>query len=74
MTDAASQQAATPLAGRCSDCAGRLIATQVEPQLYVRRRGSTSGDTWSTTQLEAWTCLGCGRTDLYAAEPAGLAG
>ncbi len=53
----------------CSRCEGRLIPTQVETQLFVRRRGDTSGATWSTTHLDSWTCLNCGRTDLYAAEP-----
>ncbi len=54
---------------RCSACAGRLIPTEVEGQLYVRRRGDTSRSAWSATPLEGWTCYDCGRTDLYAAEP-----
>lgn len=53
----------------CSACSGRLLPTEVESRLYVRRRGDTSGDAWSTTQLESWTCHDCGRTDLYATEP-----
>lgn len=56
-------------AERCSSCDGRLVPTRVEPHVYVRRRGETSGATWSTTPLDAWTCLTCGRTDLYAAAP-----
>ena len=61
--------AEAPLPLLCSACDGRLIPTEVESQLYVRRRGETSGDAWSTTRLEGWTCHGCRRTDLYAAEP-----
>ncbi len=53
----------------CSRCEGQLVPTRVETQLFVRRRGDTSRATWSTTHLDAWTCLNCGRTDLYAAEP-----
>ena len=61
--------AEAPSPPRCSACASRLIPTEVETQLYVRRRGDTSGAAWSATRLEGWTCLGCGRTDLYAVEP-----
>jgi hypothetical protein len=57
----------------CSGCDGELVATQVDTQLFVRLRGDDSGSRWTTTQLDAWTCLGCGRTDLYAAEPGRLA-
>lgn len=53
----------------CASCDGSLIPTQVESKLYVRKRGDSSGSAWSTTALEAWTCLGCGRTDLFACEP-----
>jgi len=61
--------AKAPSPPRCSACDGRLIPTEVETQLYVRRRGDTSRAAWSATRLEGWTCHGCGRTDLYAAEP-----
>ena len=64
-----SLDAGKPVPPRCSACSGRLIPTEVESQLYVRRRGDTSGAAWSATQLEGWTCYDCGRTDLYAAEP-----
>ncbi len=62
-----------PVAPKCSMCEGRLIPTRVDTQLLVRRREDATGAAWSTTQLDAWTCLGCGRTDLYAAEPQRLA-
>lgn len=58
-----------PSPPQCSACAGKLIPTDIETQLYVRRRGDTTGAAWSATQLEGWTCYDCGRTDLYAAEP-----
>ncbi len=57
----------------CSGRDGELVATQVDTQLFVRLRGDDSGSRWTTTQLDGWTCLGCGRTDLYAAEPGRLA-
>jgi hypothetical protein len=57
----------------CSGWDGELVATQVDTQLCVRLRGDDSGSRWTTTQLDAWSCLGCGCTDLYAAEPGCLA-
>ncbi len=61
-----------PQPPQCAGCAGELIPTQVESKLFVRQRGDTSGAAWTVSALAAWTCLSCGRTELYACEPGRL--
>jgi len=53
----------------CTACTGRLVPTEVDTRLYVHRQGADQRSAWSSTPLRAWTCVGCGHTDLYAAEP-----
>lgn len=58
----------------CGSCAGGLVPTDVDTNLHVRLRGEGTDVAWSTTPLHAWTCLACGRTELFAEDPRRLAG
>ena len=46
-----------------------MVPTDVEDQLFVRRRGEGSDVAWSASQLDSFSCTICGRTDLYASDP-----
>jgi ribosomal protein S27AE len=53
----------------CQNCGGNMVPTDVEDQLFVRRRGEGRRDGWSASQLDSFSCTDCGRTDLYASHP-----
>lgn len=58
-----------PQVPACGSCDGGLVPTEVDTQLYVRLSGEGTDAAWTTTPLQAWTCLTCGRTELLAEEP-----
>ena len=73
-TDSLPSMNATPSPTTCQNCGGDMVPTDVEDQLFVRRRGEGRRDGWSASQLDSFTCTTCGRTDLYASDPDRLRG
>jgi hypothetical protein len=61
--------AASEIAWRSCGCGGSMVELVVGTRLSVHERIDAPEEFWPATPLDAWTCLDCGRTDLFARSP-----
>jgi hypothetical protein len=54
-------------------CSGRMVRSALSTNLSVRHVGESSADYWSMSPLDAFTCVDCGRTELFAEDPSAIA-
>ena len=54
-------------------CNGRMVRSALSTNLTIRHVGESSADYWSTSKLDAFTCVDCGRTELFAENPSAIA-
>jgi len=72
---AMTEERVSELAGtnkKCN-CDGRMVQSALCTGLSVRHPGETRAAYWSSSPLEAFTCIVCGRTELFAQNPGLLA-
>jgi hypothetical protein len=54
-------------------CSGQMVRSALSTNISVRHVGESSADYWSMSRLDAFTCVDCGRTDLFAEDPSAIA-
>ncbi len=63
----------TGLATKQCYCEGQMVRSALSTSLTVRHVGESSADYWSSSLLDTYTCLDCGRTELFAQNPRAIA-
>ncbi len=53
-------------------CGGQMVRSALSTNLSVRHVGESSAYYWSASRLDAFTCVACGRTELYAEDPSAI--
>lgn len=62
--------AASTDAKQCANCTGAMTRVEVSTNLTAHLPGNTPDAYWTATTLDSWMCLACGKTELYARNPA----
>ncbi len=70
---AMTEERVTELATKQCYCEGRMVRSALSTNLSVRHVGESSADYWSSSRLDSYTCVDCGRTELFAENPAAVA-
>lgn len=50
-------------------CAGDMVQLVVGTRLSVHLPADAPEEFWAATPLDAWTCVSCGKTELFARNP-----
>ena len=67
-----TEERVTELATKQCYCEGQMVRAALSTNLTVRHVGESSVDYWSTSKLDAYTCVDCGRTELFAQNPSAI--
>ena len=70
---AMTEERVSELAAKQCHCKGRMVRSALSTNLSVRHVGESSADYWSASKLDAFTCVECGRTELFAQDPGAIA-
>ncbi len=70
---AMTEERVSELGSKQCHCEGRMVLSALSTNLSVRPAGDSSSDYWSSTKLDAYTCVDCGRTELFAENPSAIA-
>lgn len=70
---AMTEERVSDLGSKQCHCEGRMVQSALSTNLTVRHVGNSSSDYWSTSKLDAFTCVECGRTELFAENPSAIA-
>lgn len=68
-TMAMTEERVAELTGKQCYCEGQMVRSALSTNLSVRHVGESSADYWSSSKLDAFTCIACGRTELFAENP-----
>lgn len=70
---AMTEERVSQLTNKQCYCNGRMVRSALSTNLSVRHVGESSSDYWSTSRLDSFTCVDCGRTELFAENPSAIA-
>ena len=70
---AMTEDRVSELATKQCYCSGKMVRSALSTNLSVRHIGESSADYWAMSRLESFTCVSCGRTELFAEDPGAIA-
>ena len=70
---AMTEERVSEVVGKQCYCEGRMVRSALSTNLSVRHAGESSSDYWSSSKLDSYTCVDCGRTELFAENPSAIA-
>ena len=69
---AMTDQRVTELVTKQCYCEGQMVRSALSTNLSVRHVGESSAAYWSSSELDSFTCVVCGRTELFAQNPSAI--